>query len=153
MDIFHLDQVLIERYGVFARSFSDIRAPEKQVDAAYADQHIWHEPFITINPRFEAGASVDQLVAQGVLDPALDEIFAAGADRNPNKPSPPSRVRRDQSLQRRKLHCDHRHGPGKSLYFFLPIVDAVVRSRRAGGHWQIGQGYRITLEGEANAYL
>jgi len=36
VDIFDLDQALIERYESFARSFSEIRAPEirAQVDAA-----------------------------------------------------------------------------------------------------------------------
>jgi len=87
VDIFGLDQALIERYESFARSFSEIHAPEirAQIDAAYTDQRFWPEPLITINPHFEAGASVDQLVAQNVLDPALSKIFAAGSDRKPIK--------------------------------------------------------------------
>jgi hypothetical protein len=87
VDIFDLDQALIERYESFARSFSEIHAPEisTQIDTAYADQRVWPEPLITINPHFEAGSSVDQLVAQNVLDPALSKIFAAGPDRKPIK--------------------------------------------------------------------
>ena len=85
MDIFDLDRALIGRYEAFARSFSEIHASEirAQVDAAYAEQRFWPEPLITINPRFEEGASVDKLVAQEVLDPALRHIFATGPDRAP----------------------------------------------------------------------
>ena len=134
MDIFNLDQALIERYEAFARSFSEIRAPEirAQIDAAYADQRFWPEPLITINPHFEAGASVDQLVAQNVLDPALSKIFAAGPDRKPIK------LHRHQERAVAKARNDESFivttgtGSGKSLCFFLPIVDAVVRARRAG---------------------
>jgi ATP-dependent helicase YprA (DUF1998 family) len=134
VDIFDLDQTLIERYESFARSFSEIHAPEirAQIDAAYADQRFWPEPLITINPHFEAGASVDQLVAQNVLDPALSKIFAAGPDRKPIK------LHRHQERAVAKARNDESFivttgtGSGKSLCFFLPIVDAVVRARRAG---------------------
>ncbi len=134
MDIFDLDQALIERYESFARSFSEIQAPEirAQIDAAYADQRFWPEPLITINPHFEAGASVDQLVTQKVLDPALSKIFAAGSDRKPIK------LHRHQERAVAKARNDESFivttgtGSGKSLCFFLPIVDAVVRARRAG---------------------
>jgi hypothetical protein len=80
VDIFNLDKALIERYETFARSFSEIHAQEirAQIDAEYADQRFWPEPLITINPHFEGGASVDQLVAQNVFDPALSKIFTAG---------------------------------------------------------------------------
>jgi hypothetical protein len=134
VDIFKLDEALIGRYEAFARSFSEIRAPEirAQIDAAYVDQRFWPEPLITINPHFEAGASVDQLVAQNVLDPALSKIFAAGADRKPIK------LHRHQERAVAKARNDESFivttgtGSGKSLCFFLPIVDAVVRARRAG---------------------
>ncbi|TIM60615.1 MAG: DEAD/DEAH box helicase, partial [Mesorhizobium sp.] len=134
MDIFNLDQALIERYESFARSFSEIRAPEirAQIDAAYNEQRFWPEPLITINPRFEVGHSVDQLVAQEVLDPALSKIFAAGPDRTPIK------LHRHQDRAVAKARNGESFivttgtGSGKSLCFFLPIIDAVVRARRAG---------------------
>jgi superfamily II DNA/RNA helicase len=134
VDIFDLDQALIKRYESFARSFSEIRAPEirAQIDAAYNEQRFWPEPLITINPRFEAGHSVDQLVAQEVLDPALSKIFVAGPDRTPIK------LHRHQDRAVAKARNGESFivttgtGSGKSLCFFLPIIDAVVRARRAG---------------------
>jgi hypothetical protein len=134
LDIFQLDRALIDRYAGFARSFSEIRADDIriQVDAAYADQRFWPEPLITINPRFEGAASVSQLVAQGVLDPALEAIFATGAVRSPinlyrHQERAVAKARNDESFI-----VTTGTGSGKSLCFFLPIVDAIVRARRAG---------------------
>ncbi|MER8678813.1 DEAD/DEAH box helicase [Mesorhizobium sp. M1405] len=134
MDIFDLDQALIERYESFARSFSEIHAPEirAQVDAAYADQRFWPEPLITINPRFEAGASVDELVAKDVLDPALSKIFAAGPDRKPIKLHRHQERAVAKGRNGESFIVTTGTGSGKSLCFFLPIVDAIVRARRAG---------------------
>ena len=133
MDVFQLDTQLIERYEAFSRSFAEIAAPEirAQVNAAYAAQRFWPEPLITINPRFEAGASIDELVVQNVLDPALNQIFAAGPDRMPIK------LHRHQERAIAKVRNGESFivttgtGSGKSLCFFVPIVDAVVRARRA----------------------
>ena len=135
MDIFDLDQALIERYESFARSFSEIRAPEvrAQVDAAYNEQRFWPEPLITrISSYEEADHSIDQLIAQDVLDPAISKIFATGPDRTPIK------LHRHQERAVAKARNGESFivttgtGSGKSLCFFVPIVDAVVRARRAG---------------------
>ena len=120
---------MIKRYESFARSFSEIRAPEirAQIDAAYNEQRFWPGPLITINPRFEVSHSVDQLVAQEVLDPALSKIFAAGPDRTPIK------LHRHQDRAVAKARNDESFivttgtGSGKSLCFFL-LIDAVVRA-------------------------
>jgi superfamily II DNA/RNA helicase len=134
LDIFGLDRALIDRYAGFARSFSEIRAPEikAQIDAAYADQRFWPEPLVTINPRFEAGQSIDQLVAQKVLDPALAQIFAAGPDRKPlglhrHQERAVAKARNGESFI-----VTTGTGSGKSLCFFVPIVDAIVRAKGAG---------------------
>ena len=69
MDVFELDRALVERYATFARSFSEIRAPEiaAQVSELYAQRKFWPDPLITINPRFEQGKSIDELAAEGGL--------------------------------------------------------------------------------------
>ncbi|KQO90889.1 DEAD/DEAH box helicase [Methylobacterium sp. Leaf90] len=134
MDIFDLDRALVAQYEAFARSFSRIKAPEiaRQVDEAYARGRFWPEPLITLNPRYEPGPSVDELAAQGVVDPALPAIFATGPDRTPIT------LHSHQSRALAKAQAGESFivttgtGSGKSLCFFLPIVDAVVRAKRAG---------------------
>ena len=85
MNIFDLDSSLVERYASFSRSFSRIRAQEiaDKIDAVYDSGKFWPDPLITINPRFEKGGSIDKLVQEGVLDPALERIFAFGKERHP----------------------------------------------------------------------
>lgn len=67
-----------------------------------------------------------------MLDPALSKIFAAGPERTPNK------LHRHQERAVAKARNGESFivttgtGSGKSLCFFLPIVDAVVRARRVG---------------------
>lgn len=132
--MFALDRSLVEHYERFARSFSKIRAPEiaEQIDRAYADQRFWPEPLVTINPRYEAAKDVAALAAEGVLDPALTAIFAAGPERRPLT------LHSHQSRALAKAKAGESFivttgtGSGKSLCFFLPIIDAAVRARRAG---------------------
>ena len=134
MDIFELDRSLIDRYSKFARSFSSIRAQEiqKQIDAAYDQHRFWPPPLITINPRYEEGASIERLVSDQILDPELRRIFAAGVSREP------LRLHRHQERAVAKAQLGESFivttgtGSGKSLCFFIPIIDAIVRARRAG---------------------
>jgi hypothetical protein len=62
VNVFDLDRALVDDYERFARSFTLIRAPDirEQVEALYASDRFWPEPLISINPRFERGASIDQ---------------------------------------------------------------------------------------------
>ena len=83
MNVFDLDRALVSDYERFARSFTQIRALDihRQVEALYASDRFWPEPLISINPRFERGATVDRLVADGSLHKATVRVFSA--DGNP----------------------------------------------------------------------
>ena len=134
MNVFELDRALVGRYASFARSFSTILAPEiaSQVSDLYEQGKFWPDPLITINPRFEHGKSIDELAAEGVLDPALTRIFAFGPER--------LQLRLHRHQERSVAKARNREsfvvttgtGSGKSLCFFVPIIDAIVRARRAG---------------------
>jgi len=134
LDIFELDRSLIDHYAKFARSFSSIRAPEvqRQIDEAYDRHRFWPPPLITINPRYEEGATIDRMISDKVLDPELRRIFAVGENREP------IRLHRHQERAVAKAKRGESFivttgtGSGKSLCFFIPIVDAIVRARRAG---------------------
>ena len=78
MDIFDLDRALIGRYEAFARSFSEIHAPEirAQVDATYAEQRFWPEPLISSRtPSCTSRTSVP--VELGTDVPLLPRVDAA----------------------------------------------------------------------------
>jgi hypothetical protein len=67
VNVFDLDRALVSDYARFARSFTQIRAPDilAQVEQIYATNRFWPEPLISINPNFERGASVVDLAADG----------------------------------------------------------------------------------------
>jgi len=134
MNVFELDEALVAQYAAFARSFSSIRASEisDQIAALYEQGKFWPDPLITINPRFEQGKTMSELAVEGVIDPALKNIFAFGDERIP--------IRLHRHQERSVVKAGNREsfvvttgtGSGKSLCFFVPIVDAIVRAKRAG---------------------
>ncbi|WP_417539975.1 DEAD/DEAH box helicase [Marinobacter sp.] len=134
MDIFGLDAQLIQRYALFARSFSEIRAAElkAQIDDAYASGRFWPEPLITINPRFKPGKSIQELCDTHVLDEDMAKVFATGPQRIPMI------LHRHQERSIVKAKEDESYivttgtGSGKSLCFFIPVIDRIVRAKRAG---------------------
>ena len=128
VDVFNLDRALVGDYERFARSFTEIRAADirSQVDELYASQRFWPEPLITINPHFEEDASVDALVASGSLHPDTARVFSAITLYRHQAQSV------SKALSNQSFVVTTGTGSGKSLCFFIPIVDAAIRARAAG---------------------
>jgi Lhr-like helicase len=132
VNVFDLDAALIGDYERFARSFTQIRAPDirAQVEAIYASDRFWPKPLITINPHFERGASIDQLVSSGTLHEATAQVFSAD--------DKPLSLYRHQAQAVAKASAGQSFvvttgtGSGKSLCFFIPIIDAAIRARAVG---------------------
>jgi Lhr-like helicase len=132
MDVFDLDRALVSDYERFARSFTQIRAPDirSQVEEIYASNRFWPEPLISINPHFERGASVADLAADRTLHPDTARVFRVDGH--------PIRFHRHQeqaiakAVQRQSFAVTTGTGSGKSLCFFVPIIDAALRARVAG---------------------
>jgi RAD3-like DEAD/DEAH box helicase len=132
MDVFDLDRALVSDYERFARSFTQIRADDirSQVEEIYASNRFWPEPLISINPNFERGASVADLAADGTLHPDTARVFRVDGH--------PIRFHRHQAqaiakaARRQSFAVTTGTGSGKSLCFFVPIIDAAIRARAAG---------------------
>jgi hypothetical protein len=77
MDVFDLDRAIVKDYERFARSFTKVRAEDirSQVDALYATGRSWPEPLISINPHYERGANISELVTEGFLHPDTARVF------------------------------------------------------------------------------
>lgn len=77
MDLFALREELVAEYEWFSRSFAKIRAEDisREVDAAYDAEHFWPAPLIQLNPNFEPGGYIDDLVADGTLDAECAKVF------------------------------------------------------------------------------
>lgn len=132
MKAFEFDHNLIDSYARFSRSFSTIRAQDiaAEVTRQYDDGRFWPDALLSLNPRFLSGPTVDDLVASGDLDEATAQIFRIGVT--------PIRFHRHQAQAIAKARAGQSFvvttgtGSGKSLCFFVPVVDAIVRSRKAG---------------------
>jgi Lhr-like helicase len=124
MDVFSLRQSLIGQYSAFARSFTTIRADDirAQVEQAYESGRFWPEPLLQINPRFEPGKTVGQLVGDGVLTERCRELFPISLYRHQEYALALARSGKSYAVTTGT-------GSGKSLTFFIPIVDAILRAK------------------------
>jgi hypothetical protein len=84
VNVFELDRALVSDYERFARSFTQIRAPDirSQVEEIYATNRFWPEPLISINPNFERGASVADLAADQTLHSDTARVFRVAPARS-----------------------------------------------------------------------
>lgn len=132
MDVFDLDHCLVDDYQRFARSFTTIRADDikEQVDQIYATGKFWPEPIVSINPHFQLGDSLSKLVSEGTLDERTERVFRIDGQ--------PLTLFRHQSQavakakQRQSFVVTTGTGSGKSLCFFIPIIDSAICARAAG---------------------
>ena len=133
MNIFAFRRRLIDDYAAYTRSFLQIRDPHLRefVEGQLQAGVLWPEPLIQLNPSFEPGATIDELVDDGVLHPECRRIFRI-------KPEPQGEgqglhLHRHQTEAIRIARNGHPYvlttgtGSGKSLAYIVPIVDYVLR--------------------------
>lgn len=77
MNIFDFRRQLIDDYGAYTRSFIQIRDRRVRefVHRQLDNGVLWPDPLIQLNPSFEPGASVDELVADGTLHTECGRVF------------------------------------------------------------------------------
>lgn len=139
MDVFALNGRLLDDYRGFARSFTRIRSSELQhkVDALYEGRRFWPEPLLQLNPHYEGGGSIQSLVGPHGLSADCADIFVDPRS-TATDPDKSLKLRRHQeqaiglALDGKSFVVTTGTGSGKSLCFFIPIVDAVVKAKRAG---------------------
>ena len=131
-NIFQFRRELVDEYAAFSRSFTRISAKDiaEAVDAEYAKGRYWPEPLIQINPNYKRAQSIDQLVSEGLLHPKTAEIFRVGPDC-------PIQLFQHQQESLSKARDGQSYvvttgtGSGKSLAFFIPIFDRILREKEA----------------------
>ena len=139
MDVFRLRDRLIETYSSYIQSFINVRDGRisKQVQDAFAKGLLWPEPLIQINPSFEPGESIDELIEQGVLHEECGRVFRIKPERDSfGKPLRPYRHQVDAihaARTGRNYVLTTGTGSGKSLSYIIPIVDYVLRTGSGNG--------------------
>lgn len=137
-NVFQFRDQLIERYGSFSRSFVRIAAPDIQaeVEHQYAQGRYWPEPLVQINPNYQRQGTVQSLVAQGVLHAACAEIFQVG--KSEGSPEPLHLYKHQMEAlakgqERQSYVVTTGTGSGKSLSFFIPIIDRILKAKQSDG--------------------
>jgi hypothetical protein len=137
MDVFSLRDQLIEDYAAYIRSFITIKDQHllEYVGRELRDGLLWPDPLIQLNPNFETGAWIDELVATGLLHPQCSQVFRLKEGEN----SKPLRLHRHQTEAIEAARSGDNYvlttgtGSGKSLAYIVPIVDFVLRQGSGKG--------------------
>jgi len=137
MNVFELRDRLIADYSDYVRSFINIKDHRirETVESEMAAGFLWPEPLIQLNPAFEPGESIDELIDQHVLHPECRRIFRIKPE--PTGEGKPLRLHRHQAEAIRIARTGASYilttgtGSGKSLAYIVPIVDHVLRVKSA----------------------
>jgi hypothetical protein len=138
-DRFDLDRYVVREYERFARSFTNIHAKDlkSKIADAYASNKFWPEPMIQLNPRFKSGGTVGQLVQSGDLTSGMERIFRS-AEVASSSGDPSLKLHQHQldaitlANQGKSFVVTTGTGSGKSLCFFIPIIDQILRAKAKG---------------------
>lgn len=136
MDVFRLRERLIGDYAEYVRSFLRIRERRLRefVEQSLGDEALWPQPLIQMNPAFEGGGWIDELVDRDILHQECKRIFCIKSEEEPV--GSPIRLHRHQvdaiqaARQRVNYVLTTGTGSGKSLAYIVPIVDHVLRHGR-----------------------
>ena len=139
MDVFDLDKTIIDQYKAFARSFTKIRSPElkAKVDALYETKRFWPEPLLQLNPHYAPGGSIQDFIDAGDLEPECAKVFR-DPRAAPDTTDRTLKLRKHQqqavgyALNNQSYVVTTGTGSGKSLCFFIPIINAAIKARKAG---------------------
>jgi DEAD/DEAH box helicase len=138
LDVFKFRENIARDYERFSRSFTKIGAPDIKdfVDREYAAQKFWPAPLVQLNPNFVPGGTIDELADARLLHHECRKIFRAA--KTPGDAGIAMRLRKHQEDAIRVAQKKESYvlttgtGSGKSLSYFIPIVDDVLRRRAQG---------------------
>ena len=134
MTIFDLHATVLGDYRDFVRSFftiADERAREFVDRTLVEEAHLWPDFLLQVSPSYERAEAVDELARRGVLDAETARIFS-------RPDGAPFRLYRHQveALDKAREGLSYvvtsGTGSGKSLTYFLPVIDELIRRPPTG---------------------
>jgi len=137
MRVFDVHAGLIKDYSDFTDSLVQVR--DERIAVHLADERErkvrWPDPWISLNPTFAPGGTVDELVRSDVLHADCARYFRAKrAEDDPGQRSlalyQHQRAAIEAAQQRGSYVLTTGTGSGKSLSYIVPIVDAILRAPR-----------------------
>lgn len=128
MNIFNLRDRVINDYHQYIESFLNIQDEKIRqfVNEELSSGILWPDPLIQLNPSYEMGKTVSQLVKDGVLHPLCEKIF--------QKDGKSFHLYHHQEqaihIAAKKEHyvLTTGTGSGKSLTYLIPIIDHILKN-------------------------
>ncbi|MDE0115764.1 MAG: DEAD/DEAH box helicase [bacterium] len=140
MDVFELRDRVVGEYRRYAESFVEIADQHirDEVEGALDAGLLWPHPRIGLNPAFESGASVEELVESGRLHTTADQIFRTGKSTDDSRGNSLTLHRHqaeavESAAAGRNYVLTTGTGSGKSLAYIIPAVDHVLSSGSGQG--------------------
>ena len=133
MSIFNLRQSVIDEYSKYVQSFlsiADERIRAFIEESLLKNQTLWPDALLQLNPSYEMASTIQDLVNGGKLHPLCAEIFCADG-RDPIKLYLHQQEAIQKALNRKHFVVTSGTGSGKTLTYFVPIFDAILRSNLA----------------------
>jgi Lhr-like helicase len=127
--IFDLHSSVLTDYRDFVGSFltiADARARDF-VDRIFMERsELWPEPLLQLSPSYARAASVDELAADGIITPEAAALFRS-ADDAPFYLYRHQLEALEKAIKGESYIVTSGTGSGKSLTYFLPIIDDLIR--------------------------
>ncbi len=131
LNIFELREYLTDTYESFATSFTIVRAEDlkPKLQQIYQDEKYWPQPLIQVNPRYKPSTNVHELRIGNQIEPETEKIFSINQQ--------PLCLYQHQFESLEKAQKNQSYvvttgtGSGKSLCFFIPIVNGILSEKRS----------------------
>jgi ATP-dependent helicase YprA (DUF1998 family) len=134
VSIFDLHAAVLDDYRDFVRSFftiADERAREFIDHTLDTERHLWPDFLLQVSPSYVRTATVDELAAHGVLHPETARIFRT-PDGGPFCLFQHQTEAVEKANRRESYIVTSGTGSGKSLTYFLPVIDSLLRDPTTG---------------------
>jgi len=134
MTIFDLQSSIIADYRDFVRSFlriADPRVREFVNKILYEEGALWPDPLVQVSPSYKMGETVGGLVDEGLITKETADIFSPGGKPIRLYTHQEEAIRK--ALGRKSFVVTSGTGSGKTLCYFLPIIDSLIRQPDSGG--------------------
>jgi ATP-dependent helicase YprA (DUF1998 family) len=129
MSIFTLRQSVIEEYSKYVQSFlsiADERIRTFIEDELLKKQTLWPDALLQLNPAYETAATIKDLVTDDKLHPLCAQIFTS-ENGQPIRLYRHQQVAIETALKHKHFVVTSGTGSGKTLTYFIPIFDTILR--------------------------
>ena len=133
VDVFELRDRMVGEYASYVMSYLAIA--DEKLEARVRDELeqglLWPEPRIGLNPSFESGGTISELVTEGILHPECQRIFQIKNQAGAVLSSLELHHHQRQAIEIARTGVNYvlttGTGSGKSLAYIIPIVDSILR--------------------------